>query len=817
MKASIPISIYFLLILLPYFGNAQLVINEVCSKNASVIEDEFGATSDWIELYNSGNTPINLDGYFLSDNEENPQKWQFPNKTITANSFLLIFASGDNLIDIFCHTNFKLSSVGETLILSNANGEEIERVEIPPLSEDHSFGKIIDGGNEWTYFEIPTPTSSNANGSNYQFAPAPVFLTQQHFYENSASIEIAPCTQPNCVIRFTRDGNIPNENSEIYTTPIALDTTTCIRAVTFSDAFYPSPAATQTYFINTNHTLPIMTLTSEPDNFWDWERGIFQLGPNAEDTFPNFGANFWEDIQIPLHMEYYVDHELVMEFDVSTEIHGGKTARTKPMKALRLLTDGDFPSTGLSYPFFYNKNINNFRRLVIRNASGDFNYTHFRDAYLQRYFIDENLDVDVLAYQPMTVYLNGTYWGVMNLREKVDRFYLKENHGMDRDSIDLLEEDVIVIEGSSDEYFSNYNFIISNDLSVASNFDIAASYFDLSSLTDYFIVQTYVNNTDFPNNNIKFWQPNSANGKWRYLLFDMDVSMGRFGWTRAKSDNFNPLLENPAENKFIYILLAFLENKDFKNHFISRYADLMNTTFRPENLRAETDRTVAEIDEEMKLHFEKWTWPGYDVWQNERLLGLYTFIEDRPAFQREFVRQQFELPNEVNITLQTFPAGAGEIKINTITPDSLPWNGYYYNGVPVNLTIIPNNGFTFSHWESIHTILSRDASTSIAYNFEQDDEITAYFESEYEGLGLNVFPNPIEENLQITFTLDQISDIKISIYSMTGQLLGRVNEGKRNGGTHTISLKINDLDLPKGVYLISLETEHFRETVKLFK
>jgi len=815
MKATFLFSIYFFF--LPSLSYAQIVINEVCSKNSAVIEDEFGDTSDWIELFNAGNSAINLEGYYLSDKVDNLTKWQFPNKTIAPDSFLLIFASGEDVVDIFCHTNFKLSSTGETLILSDENEVEIDRIAIPPLQEDHSYGKLIDGNNELSFFEIPTPKASNSNGSNYEFAAVPTFVTQKHFYENTTTIEIAPCMQPNCITRFTRDGNIPNENSEIYSAPINLDTTTCIRAVTFADDFYPSPTATQTYFINTHHSLPVMALASAPDNFWDWEEGIFQLGPNAEDTFPNLGANFWEDTQIPLHMEYYLNNNLEVEFDVSTRVHGGKAARTRPMKALRLLTDGEVPSTGLSYPFFYNKNINNFRRLVIRNASGDYNYTHCRDAYMQRYFIDEKLDLDVLAHQPMAVYINGVYWGVMNLREKIDRFYINENHGVDKDSIDLLEEDVIVIEGTADEYFSNYNFIVSNDLSIQSNFEIGASYFDISNLTDYFITQTYVNNTDFPNNNIKFWQPTTANGKWRYLFFDMDVSMGRHGWTKAKVDNFNPLLENPANNKFIYILLAFLKNKDFRNHFINRYADLMNTTFKVDKLIAETEKTEAEIDEEMKRHFEKWTWPGYDTWKNHRFAGLYDFIRDRPAFQREFVRQQFELPNEVNLTLRTYPHDAGEIKINTIIPDSLPWSGYYYNGVPVTLTIIPNNGFTFSHWESLYTILSKDASASITYNFEQDDAITAFFENEYDGLALNAFPNPIEENLQISFTLDQVSDINISLYNMTGQLLGSVNEGKRNGGLHTISLNISDLDLAKGIYLLTLETENFRETIKLFK
>ena len=802
----------FFFLSIVFSTNAQLVINEVCSKNTSIIEDEFGETPDWIELYNNTLTDINLEGYFLSDNESNLQKWVFPNKIITAQSYLLIFASDNDLVQTYCHTNFKLSNAGETLTLSDASENEIDRVEIPPLTEDHSFGRLPDGNGDFLYFESPTPESSNDNNSNYEFAKPPKFETQQYFYKNSASVELT-CDDPNCTIRFTRDGSVPNEDSELYSSPIQLDTSTTIRATSFSNDLYPSQTSTRTFFCNTIHTLPILAITSEPENFWDWENGIFVLGPNGDPVYPHFGANFWKNTEIPLHIEYFKNQNLEVEFAVGTIIHGGKDARSKPMKPLRLLTDKNYESEGMNYQFFENKNVNNFRRLILRNASGDFNYTHFRDAYLHRYFINEKLDLDVLAHQPIVVYVNGIYWGVMNLREKVDRFYLKENYGMDKDSIDLLEEDLVTIEGSKDEYLANYEFITNNDLSISANFEIAESYFDIPNLTDYFVVQTYVNNTDFPNNNLKYWQPKKEGGKWRYILFDMDVGMGRHGWTKAHFDNFNWRLENPDSNKFIDIIVSLFDNENYRNYFVNRYADLMNTTFTIENFTKETQNTIDEIDEEMKRHFGKWTWPGHDVWHEERLPGLFTFIEERPENQREFIRQYFELENTVELQINTFPKGAGLVKINTITPEILPWKGHYYNGVPVTLTIVPNNGFTFKNWESIHTILDQNSSETISYNFEKDDEITAYFEAEFEGVNLSASPNPFQNNIELEFTLDKISNVDVYLYDSIGRLLRSFPQGKRNGGTQTIQLEINDLN--KGIYIISLQTEDEVQSVKL--
>ena len=802
------------LFLFPLVLNSQIYINELSSKNDSVILDEFGESSDWIELFNSSNNAINLEGYYLSDEIDEPFKWQIPNLSIAPQGFIIIFASDLDLCQTWCHTNFKLSSDGESLILSDPSGLGIDQITFSSLEEDQSFGRVEDGTTTWAIFNTPTPSASNNNSPSIGFALPPTFSLQNRFHNTPVQVALN-CIEPNCEIHYTLDGNEPDENDPIYNNPLTIDTTTTIRAKTFSPQTFPSKIKTETYFIQTNHKLPIMAVTSPPHNLYDWEEGILVSGPNADSEWPHFGANFWEDKEVPLHVEYFVDENLSIELDLGTKVHGGKTSRTKVMKSLRLLGKSSFGDDRVRYPFFYNKNITNFKRIVLRNASGDFNYTHFRDAYLQRYFIDEQLNLDVLGHQPAVVYINGAYYGLMNIREKVDKYYLENNHNVDINNIDLLEEDSLVVEGSFDIFHQHYDFVLENDLSQQSNYEIANSFFDVKNIADYIIVQTVVNNTDWPNNNIKYWRERKPDAKWRYLLFDMDVGMGRHGWTKADFNSFNGLLAPNSDNELVKIVLSLLENETYRNYFINRYADLLNTTFRETNWKEETDKTVAEIDSEINLHFQKWTWPGYDVWQNNRLVGMYDFIAERRTYARGYVKEHFSLENEVLLQLQTYPENAGTIQINSITPTELPWDGYYYNGVPIELTIIPNNGFTFSHWQSLNTILEKDGNQNISYNFEQDDEITAFFEVENPVTEVEVYPTLFQNQINVEINLPEISDIEINLFDTVGRLIDFQKE-KKNAGKQSIHLKINDL--AKGAYFlqIKINDEYFSKKVMHF-
>ena len=197
------------------------------------------------------------------------------------------------------------------------------------------------------------------------------------------------------------------------------------------------------------------------------------------------------------------------------------------------------------------------------------------------------------------------------------------------------------------------------------------------------------------------------------------------------------------------------------------------------------------------------------------MVRTYRFIEERRTYQTEYVREYFNLENKVLLELQTFPKDAGTIQINTITPDELPWDGYYYNGVPVELTITPNNGFTFSHWQSLYTILDKNSNLNISYNFEKDDQITAFFEEAPMVPSIEIFPTLVQNELNIQMSLTEISDIEIQLFDAMGRMSDFPKE-KKNVGNQLIQLDVKDL--PRGFYFLQIKVneEFFTEKIMHF-
>lgn len=793
--------------------NAQLVINEVCASNNTTIEDQYGDTPDWIELYNTSESAIALDGYFLSDNMDNLAKWAFPNMTLNAESSLIVFASSRDETGVFLHSNFKLSASGEPVILSTTDGTISDQINFSALETDQSIGRITDGHFNWVIFNTPTPNQSNALSQGTGFTQRPEWTTSDHFFESSITMVI---NHPNPIahIFFTRDGSIPTIEDEAYTTPIVLDTTTAIRVIAFVDGQLPSPIISKTFFIGVKHSIPVFSIMGDPAAFWSWENGILvNGGPNAEVEWPYLGSNYWADIEVPVHLEYFTDQQkLGIKWQADIQTHGGRGARTNAMKPMRILNKKKYGARTVDYPFFYNRERTNFKRLVLRNASGDYNNCHFRDAFLFRYFIDEGLNIYGMAHQPVIVYINGVFYGVENLREKSDQYYLKYNLGLDLEIMDFLEEDTIVLSGDFTVFDSMYQYVATHDLSNQDFFEQAATYFDHDNIGENFIIQSAINNADWLHNNIKFFRERSEGSRWRYLLFDLDNAMGRYGWSDYPVNNFGDLINNyDGNNRHVNIFTAFLANENYRFSFINRYADLMNTVFRPEILAREVDRTIEELEPEMPQHFGRWNWPGFDVWRNNRVLKLYEYLENRPDYAREDLREYFSLTNEVTLKLNTYPEGAGTIQINTILPDELPWDGVYFNGVPVTLTIIPAAGYTFAHWQSTSTIISQDENTSISYNFEQDDEIVAYFIDENNGFQLNAFIN-VAQQLEIVFGLNKAQEIQVQIYDLQGRLLQNYPAQLIGGGAQRMQFGLPNLS--KGMYIVRLMSSEIDESAK---
>lgn len=635
------------------------------------------------------------------------------------------------------HTNFKLSQNGETLVLSNSTGSVISQVTFGTILTDHSYGCHPDGISPQKYFSIPTPDASNNLATAYTgYTADPVFSIPGGFYTASQTLTLSTST-PGGIIHYTTDGNIPKSSSPTYTSPVTFDSTVIVRARTFHPSLLEGNTMTNSYFISDSSSslLPVISLTVSPTLMFDPVTGIYVKGPNAEASVPFFGANFWQEKEIPAHIEYYdQQRQLGFKQNIGIEIYGNYS-RSYPQKSMKMIARDSYGSGSFDYQLFPDKDIHSFKQFIIRNSGTDWNQTHMRDALIQSLSLKPT-NCDVMAYQPAAVYINGKYWGVYNMREKINKDYLAENHNADPDSVDLLEYNGFVMSGSNERFIQMGLFVLLNDMTNPTNFSFADSLIDLENFADYFAVETWTNNWDWLTNNVRYWRENKEGKKWRYILWDLDNGMGG-AWSYVLNS-----LDTNLHKSTDYTSLLFnklLTNDGYKNYFINRYADLLNTLFTPQNFNATLNSFSNRIDSEMIRHFKRWgtgfsdpNWGvnghgSYDNWKNYQLPELTAFCNNRQITARNHIQETFNLKKQIPVTLNVYPPDAGKIIINTITIEDLPWAGIYFDSVPVRITAVPNPGYEFSFWQSVIKFPSPQNDSSLAFNPDTSDVFTAYF------------------------------------------------------------------------------------------
>lgn len=793
-------------------ATAQVLFNEVCSDNQSILQDQDGDYSDWIELYNSGSSSLDLQGYRISDQADISEAWVFPSLDLPPQSYGLLFASSKDRQSGELHSDFKISKEGEALYLWDASGALVEEIVLPAISSDYSYGRKAGSPDEWFFLFDPSPEQANT-GDCSAVPQIPQLLTTNFFQAAPFDLELG-CAQADCVIRYTTDGAFPSDTSLVYTGPIRINRTTTIRCAGFLPTGLHSETVTRTYFVDSPHSLAIVNLTISPEILFDEETGIFLRGPNAEPEFPFYGANYWSEQEEQAYLEFFSkDRSLEVEFPIGAKIHGGTVARTRSQKPVRLVARDSFGPNKVVHAFFDEKEVNTFKRLILRNSSGDFLVGNMRDGFIQRHCQRQGLNIDMQGFRPLAYYVNGEYWGIIFLREKVDEHYIRYNFDVEIDQLDLLEQDSFVLEGNFAHFDSMELYAHANDLSQEINFDLIRANFDLESMSDYFIVQTLINNSDWPKNNLKLWRERKAGAKWRYLLFDLDAAMGRFGWTSINADGWGRMM-GKTDVRHVRLLQAFLTNERFRFYFLNRYADLLNTSFHPDVFQEEIYSTAAELNFEMERHMKRWG-GNFEFWQQEEIPRFLEYAAERPPYARQFLIDYFALPGEVPLRFNTYPAGAGTIVVNSLAAQAAPWEGIYFQGVPVTVSIVPNPGYTFSHWQSLHTINSPDANTSIQYAFQQSDELTAFFTETSESHELQISPNPSSDYLKLSFVLSEAAEVQGALYDTQGRLLLRSPAVLRNAGAQEIDLMLSEL--PAGVYFVRLLGGEEISSVRLVK
>lgn len=785
----------WLLLLLPVLrvSGQSLVINEIITSNSEVNTDEDDSYQDWVELYNGSAASIDLEGYGLSDVADEPYQWVFPAKVLAPGEHLLVWCSDKNRTnpEAPLHTNFKISSGGETIVLTKPDGTVADSYAPVVIPENYSYGRQPNGSGTFVIFPEPTPGSINNTPGYSEILDAPVFSAASGFYTAAFSLTLSSETD-DAVILYTLDGSEPDEDNlfgttyqyknnypenpgdpvgaflektfrtRTYTNAITINDrtpqpnkisaiatsyhneptyipdfpvmkSTTVRAKVIKPGAMPSPVITRNYFVSSQgsewFSLPVASINTNEDLLFDYEKGIHVAGEDFDDwreANPGEG-NAWafgnydrsgDDWEIPANFSYFVDGEEVGNQNIGLRIHGGFTTRFQ-IKSLRLYARSEFGKSTFDYPFFGEGNDNSFKRLILRNSGNDYNTTYFLDAFIHQ--STKHLNFSTMDYRPVITFVNGEYWGLLNMRERFDSKYFDRVYGIDEDDLEHIEISgtVQAKEGSLEHYEAMMDFLAGNSLANEANYAYITTQLDDKNFADYFITEVFINNLDWLNNNVELFRKNTDayipdapyghDGRWRWILKDTDVSFGLASPytynTLAHATATNGTGQNPPWATLIF--RRMLENEGFRNYFISRFADLLNTTFLTSRMQGIHAGMKAQIAGEMPNHIARWDVIGSMAIWNDLCNAISNFAAGRPAVQRSHIREKFGIAANVNATLDVSDATHGFITINTIdihpaTPgvsgNPYPWSGIYFHGIPVTLKAVPVPGYAFSHW-----------------------------------------------------------------------------------------------------------------------
>jgi len=517
---------------------------------------------------------------------------------------------------------------------------------------------------------------------------APECAVNGGFYPEAFSLSLVPPASSK--IYYTLDGSMPTLRSEVYEKPILIQNRTndpavysviptsarwtpplgdvfkgtVLRAIAVSDDNKKSRELIRTFFVDEKgaerYTLPVIALTVEPDDFFGYRKGIYVLGKNYEDKrdyirkklpldldwweYPSNYLKRGENSERPLHIEFFEPGgKPGFESDAGARINGNAT-RGFSQKSLRICFDRKYGREQLEYPLFPGNPVSTFKSFILRNGGNDWNKTMFRDAFMQGLMKDSH--VDVQDCRNAIVFINGEYWGIHNIRERSDEDFLAAKYKLRKDSIVILEHGGIVAFGKKhdgDEFKALLDHIRSSDMSEEENYRYVLGKIDVSSFIDFVIANVYFCNSDWPNNNVKFWRyrvnspvADSASaakdGRWRWILYDTDWG---FGYTGSASVQMDLLEKARKMGSTGVIFSGLLRNNAFREAFKARFLFLLDNTFNKENAIRKIDEFERELAPAMPEHIDRWrAVRSYDSWK-EHVKEMRNFAAERPAIQRK--------------------------------------------------------------------------------------------------------------------------------------------------------------------------------------
>ncbi len=709
--------------------SSPVIINEFCKTNISDFEFENKTFPAWIELKNTSESRASLEGYHIAitDTDGVTKKFtSFPEVLIEPGEFLLlvftkehtdsqtpiihlIYDSPENIMEIeLVHDELNLS---DSFLYKTQESPDISK------PQEHDFSLKRYSRCKQTLIKDYTPTPGLDNDT---IIDSPIFDHSSGFYDELSLSFNMDSLPSGYEIRYTINDGIDQEvfkminpdeweyptrlSGTLYEEPIPINSTSVVKARVYTPSGACSPISKRSYLIQEQSDLPVISLSTDPMNLWDPTMGIYTRG---DGDVANFLTNNLREVSF----EYFPDNQSkqpIIDDTYLMRIYGA-TSRWRYHKSLAIYAKEPGSLQRIPNEFFKGTaaEIQSLYSIVLRNSGGDNERTLIRDALITD--LASNLNIDKQDIRHSKVFINGIYWGIYNIREKINEYYITDHKGVDLNEIDLIEGSYRVgmeaKEGDFEAIDKLIDFIEFSDSSDGEIYKMYKEFIDIENFIDYVIIEMFANNTDWPWSNVKMYRPRTESGRWRFILFDTDEGFDtvEYHTQHYEQNERNPhgivsfdmldyLMHSYNADIVSTLFRSLIVNEEFFQQFTDRYASLLTNELSTETIVDRIDFHREAIESEIENHLNRWTIENFqkDTMEEiktpwlEQLDILYDFANKRPS----------EVSNHLANFMETYDPESylGKIRNGAFEISDLSMWNLEYDPEKVFSTIIEEDG-----------------------------------------------------------------------------------------------------------------------------
>ena len=733
-----------------------LVINEFMASNSDFQPDPQGEFDDWIEIYNYGTSAIDMGGMYLTDDLTVPTKWQLPNAiTLYPGNYLLIWADNDTA-DAGLHANFKLSAGGEAIGLFDNAGTLIDSITFGEQTSDISYGRFPDAADSWQFYDMPTPAAEN-NSEYLSIVEDPEFSHERGFYDTSFRVTIATETDE-ADIYYTTDGSVPIDGERPsrtvsqYTSPIYINSTTCLRATAVKAGWRASRTVTHTYIFGADNeirSIPAVSLVGDEYTTFFEPDGIMAIvgGYYSGGVWRSSGQGSYNNpIQRGIEYERPVSFEIIdlqtgtdAQVDCGIRVAGSNYHRPRYTRgdnwdynydkfSFKLFLRNTYGDNEFDYPIFPLADTDSIKAISLRGGHNDVHNPFIKDEMLRR--LHQDMGGVAVTGTVANLFLNGQYKSFYNPCGRLDHDFFRDYYNVDTDW-DVITQRA-VRNGDNVAWNATLNFFRSHNLSMTANYDQASQMIDIVNFIDYLIIELYSANWDWPNNNWTVSRERTPQGKFRFHCWDMEGTMetqyiNSFGFDDFPS--WGPGGLNRLESPCAWLYRALKASSEFRMLFADRIQKhfFNNGALTPDNI----ERRFTELRQQMSQEL-----PGMETsiltnWipnRHQVILDKFTAEDLFPSKGLEFL---------VNDSLQHGGQISSTDRISMVVPDVISYIDFELldEGAPVRAHVPVNDslGLTWTSLAFVPDSSWTDGSTETGVGYERSSGYQAWIGTDVSG------------------------------------------------------------------------------------